>query len=149
MGVTNVDFIKGYIEDIPLKDNMIDAIISNCVINLSADKEKVISEAYRVLKSGGRLAIADIVSLKEIPNGIKNNNELWCGCVSGALNIEDYKIILEKAGFKNISIEPVHIYTKSVILQEVLDSDSKDKYDESLIDMLDGAFAGSQIKAWK
>jgi arsenite methyltransferase len=149
MGVANVDFIKGYIEDIPLKDNMIDAIISNCVINLSADKEKVISEAYRVLKPGGRLAIADIVSIREIPGDLKNNEELWCGCVSGALSVEEYKKILEKEGFKNISIEPVHIYTKSVIMQEILDNESKDKYDESLLDSLDGAFAGSQIKAWK
>lgn len=149
MGVTNVDFIKGYIEDIPLKDNIIDAIISNCVINLSADKEKVISEANRVLKPGGRLAIVDIVSLREIPDEIKNNNVLWCGCVSGALNIEEYKKILKKAGFKNITIEPVHIYTKSLIIQEILEPELKEKYDESMIDMLDGAFAGAQIKAWK
>lgn len=81
MSVTNVDFLKGYIEDIPLKDGLVDVIMSNCVINLSEDKEKALSEAYRVLKPGGRLAIADIITLKDIPTELKEKAGMWCGCL--------------------------------------------------------------------
>ncbi|HYE83966.1 MAG TPA: arsenite methyltransferase [Clostridia bacterium] len=150
MGVENVEFIKGYIEDIPLQDNMVDAVISNCVINLSEDKEKALSEAYRVLKAGGRLAISDIVVLKDVPQDIRRIAELWVGCIAGALSVEQYKTILEKVGFKNIEITPVHIYTKDVvteILQQkkhLLDI----KLDDTL-ESLDGAYAGAYIKAIK
>jgi len=91
MGVRNVEFIKGYIEDIPLNDNTVDAVISNCVINLSDDKEKALAEAYRVVKEGGRLAISDIVVLKDVPQELKDMAELWVGCIAGALSMEQYK----------------------------------------------------------
>ena len=91
MGVANVEFLHGYIEDIPLKDKSIDVIISNCVINLSEDKPKALAETYRVLKDGGRIAIADMVSLKEIPADMKKQVELWCGCLAGTIDIEEYK----------------------------------------------------------
>ena len=95
MGVDNVEFIKGFIEDIPLDDETVNAIISNCVINLTEDKTKALSEAYRVLKTGGRLAIADVVSLRPVSPEIKKQAQLWAGCISGAIPIEDYKLILK------------------------------------------------------
>jgi len=146
MGVENVEFIKGFIEDIPLVDETVDAIISNCVINLTEDKTRALSEAYRVLKRGGRLAIADVVSLRPVSQEIKKQAELWAGCISGTLPIEEYKKILENIGFKNISIEPVHIYTKTII-----DGLSFDKslVSKENIEEMDGAFAGAHIKAWK
>lgn len=150
MGVTNVDFLKGYIEDIPLKDGLIDVIMSNCVINLSDDKEKALAEAYRVLKNGGRFAIADIITMKEIPMELKEKAGMWCGCLGGTLTAEEYREILEKVGFKDIEVEPVHIYTKSIIENTFL----KDKYlgdvvDGIDLDVIDGAFAGAYIKARK
>lgn len=150
MGVVNVDFLKGYIEDIPLKDGFIDVIMSNCVINLSEDKEKALSEAYRVLKNGGRLAIADIITMKEIPSELKAKAGMWCGCLGGTLTAEEYEAILKTVGFKNIEVEPVHIYTKSIIENTFL----KDKYlgdvvDGIDLDVFDGAFAGAYIKACK
>ena len=122
------------------------AIISNCVINLTEDKTKALSEAYRVLKTGGRLAIADVVSLRPVSSEIKKQAQLWAGCISGAMPIEDYKSILENIGFKNISIEPVHIYTKAII--DGLDFDKSLITEENLLEM-DGAFAGAHIKAYK
>lgn len=146
MGVENVEFIKGFIENIPLQNEMIDVIISNCVINLSDDKEKAFSEAFRILKPGGRLAIADVVSLKPVSQEIKKQAQLWAGCISGAMPIDEYTRILEKIGFKNISIEPVHIYTKAII--DGLSFDKNLISDENLNEM-NGAFAGAHIKAWK
>ncbi len=144
MGVENVEFIKGVIEDIPLEDETVDAIISNCVINLTEDKTKALSEAYRVLKQGGRLAIADVVSLRPVSPEIKKQAQLWAGCISGAMPIEEYKKILENIGFKNISIEPVHVYTKAII--DGLDFDKSLISAENLEEM-NGAFAGAHIKA--
>lgn len=146
MGVENVEFIKGFIENIPLEDKTVDAIISNCVINLTEDKTKALSEAYRVLKDGGRLAIADVVSLRPVSPEIKKQAQLWAGCISGAIPIEDYKLILKNIGFKDISIEPVHIYTKAII--DGLDFDKTLISKENLEEM-DGAFAGAHIKAYK
>lgn len=150
MGVTNVDFLKGYIEDIPLKDELIDVIMSNCVINLSEEKEKALSEAFRVLKEGGRLAIADIITMKEIPSELKAQAGMWCGCLGGTLSVENYRAILEKIGFKDINVEPAHIYTKEIIESTFL----KDKYLGDVVnnidlDIIDGAFAGAYIKARK
>ncbi|MCR4434820.1 MAG: arsenite methyltransferase [Clostridiales bacterium] len=150
MGAANVEFIKGYIEDIPLPNGIIDVILSNCVINLSEDKERALSEAYRVLKPGGRLAIADIVSMKPIPAEIKKQAEMWCGCLAGTLGVDEYKNILEKVGFTNVEIEPVHIYSKSLIEKEFVEH----KYlgetvDRNDLDTIDGAFAGAYIKARK
>lgn len=124
MGVGNVTFLKGYIEEIPLADESVDVITSNCVINLCEDKEIAMKEAYRVLKNGGRLAIADIVQQRPVPEEVKNSMEMWLGCIAGALDAETYRSVLEKAGFRDIEIEAVNPY-------------------------LDGAYAGSHIKAVK
>ena len=110
-GAKNVEFLKGEIEHIPLSDNSVDVIISNCVINLSADKDRVLREAFRVLKPGGRLAVSDIVTRGEIRQEIRGNVLLWAGCVAGALDENDYRAKLAAAGFEKISIEPTRIYT--------------------------------------
>src|SRR6478672_9324535 len=109
-GATNVEFLKGEIEEIPLPDNSVDVIISNCVINLSADKQRVIDEAFRVLKPGGRFAVSDVVVRGEVPAAVKRNMELWVGCVAGALEEKEYARLLERAGFEAIDIEPTRIY---------------------------------------
>jgi ubiquinone/menaquinone biosynthesis C-methylase UbiE len=109
-GVTNVEFLKGEIENIPLPDNSVDVIISNCVINLSSDKARVLQEAFRVLKPGGRLAVSDVVVRGEVPAEIRRNVELWIGCVAGALEETEYRRLLDKAGFESIDLEPTRIY---------------------------------------
>jgi len=109
-GVKNVDFLKGEIENIPLPDDSVDVIISNCVINLSADKDRVLREALRVLKPGGRLAVSDVVVAGEVPPEIRKNVELWIGCIAGALSDSDYREKLARAGFENIGIEPTRVY---------------------------------------
>ncbi len=109
-GAQNVEFLKGEIENIPLPDNTVDVIISNCVINLSGDKQRVIEEAFRVLKPGGRFAVSDVVVRGEIPDEVKRNMELWVGCVAGALEESEYGRLLAAAGFTNIDIEPTRIY---------------------------------------
>ena len=109
-GVDNVEFLKGEIENIPLPDNSVDVIISNCVINLSSDKDRVLREAFRVLKPGGRFAVSDVVVTGEIPAAIRKNVESWIGCIAGALRDTDYTAKLASAGFENIGIEPTRIY---------------------------------------
>jgi arsenite methyltransferase len=109
-GATNVEFLKGEIEHVPLPDNSVDVIISNCVINLSADKDRVLKEAFRVLKPGGRFAVSDVVTRGEIPEQIRRNMLLWAGCVAGALDEDDYRAKLAAAGFEAIGIEPTRIY---------------------------------------
>src|SRR5580765_877656 len=109
-GVTNVEFLKGEIEAIPLPDASVDVIISNCVINLSGDKDRVLAEAFRVLKPGGRFAVSDVVVRGPVPEEIRRNVELWIGCVAGALGDEEYKTRLESAGFTNVSVEPTRVY---------------------------------------
>src|SRR5512144_1222062 len=109
-GVTNVEFLKGEIEAIPLPDASVDVIISNCVINLSGDKDKVLREAFRVLKPGGRFAVSDIVVLGEVPADIRRSVELWAGCVAGALHQDEYRPKLAGAGFQEIDVEPTRIY---------------------------------------
>src|SRR5215831_18676303 len=109
-GVTNVEFLKGEIEAIPLPDNSVDVIISNCVINLSADKDQVIREACRVLKPGGRLAVSDVVVRGAVPAAIRRSVELWIGCVAGALEEEEYREKLAKAGFEAIDLTPTRVY---------------------------------------
>ena len=110
-GVTNVEFLKGTIESIPLPDNSVDVIISNCVINLSVDKDAVFREAFRVLKPGGRLAVSDVVVRGEVSPAIRRNMELWVGCVAGALEEQDYTSRLTKAGFSDAGVEPWRVYT--------------------------------------
>ena len=109
-GVENVEFLKGEMENIPLPDNSVDVIISNCVINLSGDKDRVLHEAWRVLKPGGRFAISDVVVRGEVPQAIKKSVELWCGCVAGALKDTEYQEKLAAAGFESIEIEPTRVY---------------------------------------
>src|SRR5438874_1646624 len=109
-GVTNVEFLKGEIERIPLPDASVDVIISNCVINLSADKRRVMHEAFRVLKPGGRFAVSDVVVRGDIPDAVRRSMELWVGCVAGALEAEEYKRLLAEAGFVDVGIEPTRIY---------------------------------------
>ena len=110
-GLTNVEFLKGEIENIPLPDNSVDVIISNCVINLSGDKDRVLKEAFRVLNPGGRFAVSDVVVRGDVPAEIKKNIELWVGCVAGALSDYEYVAKLAKAGFDNIDIEPTRVYS--------------------------------------
>lgn len=145
-GVTNVEFLKGDIEHIPLPDNSVDLIISNCVINLSLDKDLVLAEAFRVLKPGGRLAMSDIVVRGEIPQEIKRSIELWAGCVAGALEERDYIAKLERAGFEQVSIEPTRVYTAA---------DARDLIEGTGIDLdaiapaVDGKFVSGFVRATK
>jgi ubiquinone/menaquinone biosynthesis C-methylase UbiE len=109
-GVTNVEFLKGEIEEIPLPDDSVDIVISNCVINLSADKDRVLSEAFRVLKPGGRLAVSDVVVRGGVPAEIRLSIELWIGCVAGALEESEYHSKLKQAGFNEITVETTRSY---------------------------------------
>ena len=136
-GLTNVEFLKGEIENIPLPDNSVDVIISNCVINLSGDKDRVLREAYRVLKPGGRFAVSDVVVRGEVPGEVRKSMELWVGCIAGALEEMDYVKRLAKAGFDAIDIEPTRIYSiedaRQFLTGEGLDVDAiaplvKDKF---------------------
>jgi arsenite methyltransferase len=110
-GLNNVEFLKGEIENIPLPDNSVDVIISNCVINLSGDKDRVLKEAFRVLKPEGRFAVSDVVVRGYVPDAIKKNMELWVGCVAGTLSDDEYVGKLAGAGFENVAIEPTRVYS--------------------------------------
>ncbi len=110
-GVENVEFLKGEIENIPLPDNSVDVVISNCVINLSADKDRVLRETFRVLKPGGRFAVSDVVVRGEVPEQVRRSMEMWVGCIAGALQDHEYIGKLAKAGFDGIDIEPTRIYS--------------------------------------
>jgi arsenite methyltransferase len=109
-GVENVEFLKGEIENIPLPDNSVDVVISNCVINLSADKDQVLREAFRVLKPGGRFAVSDVVVHGDVPEKVRRSMEMWVGCIAGALQDYDYVAKLARAGFDAIDIEPTRVY---------------------------------------
>jgi arsenite methyltransferase len=109
-GATNVEFLKGEIEAIPLPDASVDVIISNCVINLSVDKDRVLREAFRVLRPGGRLAVSDVVVRGQVPDAIRRNVELWIGCVAGALEERSYRDMLVAAGFESVEIDPWRVY---------------------------------------
>jgi SAM-dependent methyltransferase len=127
-GAKNVEFLKGDIENIPLPDASVDVIISNCVINLSADKEQVLREAFRVLKPGGRFAVSDVVVRGEIPADVRRSLELWVGCVAGALEEREFERLLLAAGFENPSLEPTRIYepedARSILEEAGLDVDA-------------------------
>src|SRR5574339_231802 len=110
-GVTNVEFLKGEIEHVPLPGDSVDVIISNCVINLSADKDAVLAEAFRVLKPGGRVAVSDVVVRGAVPAEIRRSVELWIGCVAGALEESEYRAKLAKAGVQDVDLEPTRVYT--------------------------------------
>jgi 2-polyprenyl-3-methyl-5-hydroxy-6-metoxy-1,4-benzoquinol methylase len=145
-GVENVEFLKGEIEHIPLPDSSVDVIISNCVINLSADKDKVLAEAFRVLKPGGRLAVSDVVTRGEIPAEIRKNVLLWVGCVAGALEENEYKTKLTAVGFEQVGIEPTRIYQ----LDEARAFLSGQGVDlEAIAPQVDGKFMSAFIRATK
>jgi arsenite methyltransferase len=110
-GAENATFLRGTMEQIPLPDASVDVVISNCVINLSADKRKVLGETFRVLKPGGRFAVSDIVTRGELPEPVRHHLEAWCGCVAGALSEEEYRRLLQEAGFGNVVVEPTRVYT--------------------------------------
>ena len=145
-GVDNVEFLKGEIENIPLPDNSVDVIISNCVINLSSDKDRVLREAFRVLKPGGRFAVSDVVVTGEIPAEIRKNVELWIGCVAGALRDSDYRAKLAGAGFENIAIEPTRIYAVEDARQ-FLDGQGIDV--DAIAAQVDGKFMSAFVRARK
>ena len=145
-GIGNVEFLKGEIENIPLPDNSVDVIISNCVINLSADKDRVLGEAFRVLKPGGRFAVSDVVTRGEIHPDIRQNMLLWVGCVAGALEENEYRTRLEAAGFENASVEPTRIYRSEDALSFLLD---KGLDVESVGPQVDGKFMSAFIRATK
>ena len=126
-GVANVEFLQGEIERIPLPDASVDVIISNCVINLSADKSRVLREAFRVLKSGGRFAVSDVVVRGEVPAAVRRSMELWVGCVAGALEEQEYRRLLTEAGFTDVGVEPTRVYgfedARAVLTGAGLDTD--------------------------
>ena len=110
LGIENAEFLKGHIEEIPLPEGSVDVVISNCVINLSADKDAVFREIYRVLKSGGRMAVSDIVLLRPLPEAVQKNLAAWTGCIAGALSLDEYKNKLATAGFVDLDVEIIRIY---------------------------------------
>jgi arsenite methyltransferase len=145
-GVENAEFLKGEIEHIPLPDNSVDVIISNCVINLSADKDRVLQEAFRVLKPGGRLGVSDVVTRGEIQPKIRKSVLLWVGCIAGALEENEYRSKLAGAGFEQVELEPTRIYrvedAREFLAGEGLDVDA-------LAPEMDGKFMSAFIRAMK
>jgi len=145
-GVENVEFLKGDIEQIPLPDRSVDVIISNCVINLAADKDRVLAEAFRVLKPGGRFAVSDVVVRGEIPSEIRRSVELWVGCLSGALDESDYIARLQRAGFDEVSVEPTRVY-KLEDAREFLSGHGLDV--DAIAPLVDGRFFSGFVRARK
>jgi SAM-dependent methyltransferase len=145
-GLTNVHFLKGEIENIPLPDNSVDVIISNCVINLSGDKDRVLKEAFRVLKPGGRFAVSDVVVRGEVPAELRRNMELWVGCVAGALSDADYLSKLATAGFEAAEIEVTRVYTVADA-QAFLAGQCADL--QQIAEQVDGKFVSGFIRAVK
>ncbi len=144
-GIENVEFLKGQIEAIPLPDNSVDVIISNCVINLSGDKRRVISEAFRVLKPGGRFAVSDVVTRGAMPDDVRRNMELWVGCVAGALDESEFHALLTDAGFTDTGIEPTRVYRSEDALQFL----SESGLDASNVGAMDGRIMAAFVRATK
>jgi SAM-dependent methyltransferase len=146
VGAHNVEFLKGQIEDIPLPDNSVDVIISNCVINLSADKDRVLQEAFRVLRPGGRFAVSDVVTRGHIPENLRKNALLWIGCIAGALDESDYCAKLAAAGFDQIGIEPTRMYNvedaREFLTEKGIDVDA-------IAPQVDGKFMSAFVRATK
>jgi arsenite methyltransferase len=145
-GLANVEFFKGEIEHIPLPDNTVDVIISNCVINLSGDKDRVLREAFRVLKPGGRFAVSDVVIRGEVPPAIRRSMELWVGCIAGALSETDYRSKLAAAGFGSIDVEVTRVYgiddARTFLATEGFDGDA-------VAQEVDGKFVSAFVRAEK
>ena len=145
-GVENVEFLKGAIENIPLPENTVDVIISNCVINLSGDKDRVLGEAFRVLKPGGRFAISDVVVRGEVPAEIRRSMELWVGCIAGALEENEYREKLARAGFESIEIETTRVYK----VEEARDFLAAAGLDPEVVGpQIDGKFISAFVRAVK
>ncbi|MBI3096740.1 MAG: arsenite methyltransferase [Planctomycetes bacterium] len=145
-GVTHVEFLKGEIENIPLPDSSVDVILSNCVINLSADKDRVFREAFRVLRPGGRLAVSDIVVRGPVPDSIRRSVELWIGCVAGALDEGDYRRKLESAGFSEVTLQ----FTRTYRAADARDMLAKAGIDaDAIAPQVDGKFASAFVRARK
>ena len=145
-GLPNVEFLKGEIEHIPLPDNSVDVIISNCVVNLSGDKPRVIREAFRVLKPGGRFAVSDVVVKGDVPADIRKSMELWIGCVAGALEEAEFRQLLSGAGFSNVDIEPTRVY-KAADAKQFLAEAGLDR--PGLAESIDGRFMSAFVRATK
>jgi arsenite methyltransferase len=145
-GAENVEFLKGEIEQIPLPDASVDVIISNCVINLSCDKRKVLREAFRVLKPGGRFAVSDVVVRGDVPSAIRRNMELWIGCVAGALEEQEFLSLLRETGFVKPSIEPTRVY-KAEDAAAFLTGSGLDALE--FASQIDGKFMGAFVRATK
>ena len=145
-GAENVEFLRGEIEHIPLPDNSVDVIISNCVINLSADKDRVLREAFRVLKPGGRFAVSDVVTRGEIAPEIRQSVLLWVGCVAGALDDDEYRDKLAAAGFEQIDIEPTRVY-RAEDAREFLSAEGVDV--DAIAPQVDGKFMSAFVRAVK
>jgi arsenite methyltransferase len=145
-GIENVEFLKGEIENIPLPDNSVDVVISNCVINLSADKDRVLREAFRVLKPGGRFAVSDVVTKGEMTTEIRKSMLLWVGCVAGALQETEYRDKLGAAGFQQIDVEPTRIYRMDDA-REFLSAEGIDV--DAIAPQVDGKFMSAFIRAVK
>ncbi len=145
-GVTNVEFLKGTIESIPLPDNSVDVIISNCVINLSGDKDAVLREAFRVLKPGGRFAVSDVVVRGAVPDEVRRSMELWVGCIAGALEDIAFVAKLHAAGFRDVDIEPWRVYAledaRAFLTESSIDVDR-------IAPQVDGRFASAFVRATK
>lgn len=145
-GVENAEFLKGEIEDVPLPGDSVDVVISNCVINLSGDKRRALSEAFRVLKPGGRFAVSDVVVRGSVPPEIRRNMELWAGCVAGALEEAEFRTLLEEVGFEDVEIEPTRVYTleeaRSFLEEAGLDPDR-------VAPEIEGKFAAAFVRARK
>jgi ubiquinone/menaquinone biosynthesis C-methylase UbiE len=145
-GIENVEFLKGAIENIPLPDNSVDVIISNCVINLSGDKDRVLAEAFRVLKPGGRFAISDVVVRGEVPADIRKSMELWVGCIAGALEENEYREKLARASFASIDVEPTRVYRVEEA-REFLEAAGLDA--ATVGPQIDGKFISAFVRATK
>jgi SAM-dependent methyltransferase len=145
-GVTNVEFLEGHIEAIPLPDASVDVIISNCVINLSADKRRVLAEAFRVLRPGGRFAVSDVVVRGHVPDAVRESMELWVGCIAGALEESDFARLLTEVGFENPTFEPTRFYAATdaaaFLSQSGLDADA-------VASEIDGKFMSAFVRATK
>jgi arsenite methyltransferase len=144
-GVQNVEFLKGEIENIPLPDSSVDVIISNCVINLSADKDRVLAESLRVLRPGGRFAVSDVVVRGELPGDIRRRLELWAGCIAGALEEAEYRSKLAVAGFEQIDVEPTRSYPASDAKEFLGDNPEAKR----IAKMADGKFMSAFVRARK
>jgi ubiquinone/menaquinone biosynthesis C-methylase UbiE len=144
-GATNVEFLKGHIESIPLPSNTVDVIISNCVINLSGDKRQVLKEAFRVLKAGGRFAVSDVITRAGLPQPVKENMALWTGCVAGALEEGEFISLLKEVGFDDPSIEPTRVYTRDDAAALIAGTG----LDVSLADQVEGKIMSGFVRATK